>query len=63
MARKKRKRTAPYADPLAHADAANRVWCADFKAWFRTADGKRVDPLTISGNYETVGSQGFLASS
>ena len=47
-ARKKRWRTAPYGDPLAHAQQANRVWCADFKGWFRTADGQRIDPLTIS---------------
>lgn len=48
VARKKRWRTAPYSEPLAHADEANRVWCADFKGWFRTADGERIDPLTIS---------------
>jgi len=46
--RKKRWRTAPYGDPLAHAQEANRVWCADFKGWFRTADGQRIEPLTIS---------------
>ncbi len=48
VARKKRMRTAPYTEPLAHADGANRVWCADFKGWFRTADRERIDPLTIS---------------
>jgi transposase InsO family protein len=48
VARKKRWRTAPYTEPLAHADEANRVWCADFKGWFRTADGERIDPLTLS---------------
>ncbi len=26
----------------------NDVWCADFKGWFRTGDGTRVDPLTIT---------------
>src|SRR5713226_2182742 len=46
--RRKRVRTAPYTEPLAHADGPNRVWCADFKGWFRTADGERIDPLTIS---------------
>jgi transposase InsO family protein len=46
--RRQRRRTAPYTQPLAHADGPNRVWCADFKGWFRTADGKRIDPLTIS---------------
>ena len=24
------------------------MWCADFKGWFRTGDGQRIDPLTIS---------------
>ncbi|MFI5090815.1 MAG: helix-turn-helix domain-containing protein, partial [Terriglobales bacterium] len=48
VARKQRRKTAPYTEPLAHADGPNRVWCADFKGWFRTADGARIDPLTIS---------------
>jgi transposase InsO family protein len=48
VARKERLRTAPYSEPLAHAEEANRAWCADFKGWFRTADGGRMDPLTIS---------------
>jgi transposase InsO family protein len=46
--RRKRRRTAPYSEPLAHADGPNRVWCADFKGWFRTGDGRRIDPLTIT---------------
>jgi len=46
--RRKRRRTAPYTEPLAHADGPNRVWCADFKGWFRTGDGERIDPLTIT---------------
>ncbi len=46
--RKKRRKTAPYTEPLAHADGPNRVWCADFKGWFRTTNGTRIDPLTIS---------------
>ncbi len=48
VARKKRWRTAPYTAPLAHADGPNRVWCADFKGWFRTTDGERIEPLTVS---------------
>src|SRR5467141_4169963 len=51
VARKKRRKTAPYSEPLAHADGPNRVWCADFKGWFRTGDGERIDPLTISDAY------------
>lgn len=46
--RKKRRRTEPYTQPLAHASEANRVWCADFKGWFKAGDGARVDPLTIT---------------
>src|SRR5579859_7627342 len=46
--RKKRRRTEPYTQPLAHAVESNRVWCADFKGWFRSGDGTRIDPLTIT---------------
>jgi len=51
VARKKRRTTAPYTEPLGHAVDSNRVWCADFKGWFRTTDGARIDPLTISDAY------------
>jgi len=51
VAGKQRRRTAPYTKPLAHADGCNRVWCADFKGWFRSGDGARIDPLTISDAY------------
>jgi len=46
--RRKRRRTEPYSEPLAHAVESNRVWCADFKGWFRSGDGTRIDPLTIT---------------
>jgi len=46
--RKKRRRTEPYTAPLAHAAECNKVWCADFKGWFRSGDGTRIDPLTIT---------------
>jgi len=49
--RRKRHKTPPYSEPLGHADGPNRVWCADFKGWFRTGDGERIDPLTISDAY------------
>jgi len=48
VARRKRRRTEPYTEPLAHATASNLVWCGDFKGWFRSGDGTRIDPLTIS---------------
>ncbi len=41
----------PSVDPLGEALAANRIWCADFKGHFRTADGSRCDPLTVSDAY------------
>jgi putative transposase len=45
---RKRARTPLYQSPFAEVSAPNQVWCADFKGWFRTADGTRIDPLTIS---------------
>jgi len=49
--RKRRSRVEPRSEPLAHANESNAVWCADFKGWFRTQDGSRCDPLTISDAY------------
>ena len=46
--RKRRLRTPPYAPPFADIAAPNQTWCADFKGWFRTGDGQRCDPLTIT---------------
>ena len=37
----------PLTQPLVAAQAPNDVWTADFKGWFRTADGIRCDPLTV----------------
>lgn len=38
----------PRTQPLAAATEPNAVWTADFKGWFRTADGTRCDPLTVA---------------
>jgi putative transposase len=46
--RKRRRRVPPQEQPFARCDGPNAVWCADFKGWFRTGDGQRCDPLTIS---------------
>jgi putative transposase len=47
-----RRRPRPHApartQPFGAVHAANETWCADFKGWFRTGDGLRCDPLTIS---------------
>jgi transposase InsO family protein len=48
MPRRKRRHCSPYEEPLAHATDCNVVWCIDFKGWFRTSDGCRIDPLTIT---------------
>ena len=46
--RRRHARSTPSSDPLAAADRPNAVWAVDFKGWFRTGDGKRCDPLTLS---------------
>ena len=46
--RKGRRRSAPWSQPLASAEEPNDLWCVDFKGWFRTGDGVRVDPLTVA---------------
>jgi transposase InsO family protein len=37
--------------PLAPAGAPNDTWCVDFKGWFLTGDGTRIDPLTMTDAY------------
>ncbi len=46
--RRRKRRTPPYAQPFREGLQPNDVWCADFKGWFRTQSGTRIDPLTIS---------------
>lgn len=48
VARRRRAKATPNAAPLGHAVNPNDVWSADFKGWFRTQDGARCDPLTMS---------------
>lgn len=33
--------------PLTTATAPNHVWTADFKGWFRSGNGQRIEPLTV----------------
>lgn len=49
--RRRSRKSPPYEQPLAGCDHPNAVWSADFKGWFRTGNGERCDPLTISDNY------------
>jgi putative transposase len=37
------------------ARSPNEVWTVDFKGWYRTADGVRVDPLTVRDLYSRYG--------
>jgi putative transposase len=46
--RKRRHRATPSVSPLRSAVRPNDVWCIDFKGWFRTGDGTRCDPLTVT---------------
>lgn len=46
---RRRSRRGPQFRPkeLTQARWSNHVWTVDFKGWFRTQDGRRVDPLTV----------------
>jgi transposase len=44
----RRHRAEPVTQPFVAATAPNDLWCIDFKGWFRTGDGRRCDPLTLS---------------
>ena len=46
--RRLRRRTPPAPQPLQTALHPNEVWATDFKGWFRTHEGTRIDPLTLS---------------
>jgi transposase InsO family protein len=48
--RRRRPRAAPATQPLAGAGQPNDVWSADFKGWFRTGDGARCLPFTLTDN-------------
>jgi len=53
-ARHARRRTPPYTDPFGDADAANRIWCADFKGDFKTGDYLRCYPLTVTDAFSRM---------
>lgn len=47
-ARRRARRGPPVAvGALTVAQRSNHVWTVDFKGWFRTQDGQRVEPLTV----------------
>ncbi|MEW6303262.1 MAG: integrase core domain-containing protein [Verrucomicrobiota bacterium] len=41
--------------PLTVARRSNQVWTVDFKGWFRTQDGRRVQPLTVRDLFSRYG--------
>jgi putative transposase len=47
----RRRRATPSAQPFDDCNAANQLWCADYKGWFRTGDGCRCDPLTVTDGF------------
>lgn len=49
--RRRRRRGAYHNGPLTEAKHPNHVWAVDYKGWFRTGDGVRCEPLTISDLY------------
>jgi hypothetical protein len=40
---------------LTQARRPNQVWTVDFKGWFRTGNGQRVDPLTVRDLFSRYG--------
>ena len=47
-ARRRRRRAIAQGEVVSPATVANDEWSIDFKGWFRTADGTRCDPLTLT---------------
>jgi transposase InsO family protein len=45
---KRRRRPIAQKRPFAAVTTANDEWSTDFKGWFRTGDGSRIDPLTLT---------------
>lgn len=52
--RRRRRRVPRHQGHLSVAHQANDVWCIDFKGWFRTGDGERCDPLTVTDDYSRM---------
>src|SRR5437762_159545 len=48
---KRRRRPLDQPRPCTPVTSANDEWSVDFKGWFRTRDGKRIDPLTVADSH------------
>jgi transposase InsO family protein len=46
--RRRRRSSKPTSTGLTSADGPNRVWCIDYKGWFRIGNEERCDPLTLT---------------
>ncbi len=51
---KPRRHVPASCQPFGPCDRPNAVWGIDFKGWFRTKDGQRCDPLTITDAYSRM---------
>jgi len=51
LPRRRSRRCPPYNEPFCSCARPNALWCADFKGWFRTGDGKRCEPLTVTDSH------------
>ena len=49
--RRRRRKPIPVEQPFQPVQAPNDTWGIDFKGWFRTRDGTRCDPLTVTDLY------------
>ena len=49
--RRRRAQEASTLGPVVEPLHANDSWSADFKGWFRTGDGVRCEPLTVTDNF------------
>ena len=47
---RRRRRPIEQGRPVTEPPTVNSEWSVDFKGWFRTRDGQRVDPLTVTDN-------------
>jgi transposase InsO family protein len=48
VAKERRRKPVPQGEIVAGSDRPNGEWSIDFKGWFRTRDGERCDPLTVT---------------
>lgn len=48
---RKLRRRVPRTQPLGEINESNDIWSADFKGWFKTKDGTKIEPFTITDGY------------